>query len=225
MSGPVPPQPKPRFFASPAAFGRWLAANHQAKTELLVGYWKVGTGKPSMTWAQSVEQALRYGWIDGMRRSLGEESYCIRFTPRKPRSHWSNVNVRMAKALLADGRMAPAGRAAFEARDRKAAGRAHYEQRQVTMPVAMARALKADRQAWADFQGRPAGYRKAVTWWIVSAKRDETRARRMQQLVESSKAGEFVRGWVWSSAAKRARNRKSGDAGAVRRPAPSGKSA
>jgi uncharacterized protein YdeI (YjbR/CyaY-like superfamily) len=107
---------KPRFFRSPEAFGAWLEANHAKAREVTVGYWKVGTGKPSMTWAQSVEQALRFGWIDGVRHSLGDESYCIRFTPRKPGSHWSNINVRLAKRLQAEGRMTEAGLAAFRAR-------------------------------------------------------------------------------------------------------------
>lgn len=189
---------EPRFFRSPEAFGKWLAANHAKAAEVIVGYWKVGTGRPSLTWAQSVEEALRFGWIDGVRRSLGDESYCIRFTPRKPGSHWSNVNVRTAKRLVAEGRMMPAGLAAFAARDKARTGQAHYERASVAMPAKYLRVLKADRAAWADFQARARGYRKAVAAWISGAKREETRERRFQQLLAASREGRFVRGWVWA---------------------------
>lgn len=202
----MPGPPKPRFFASPEAFARWLAANHGKKADLLVGYWKVGTGKPSLTWAQSVEQALRYGWIDGVRRSLGEASYCIRFTPRKRGSHWSNVNVRTAQRLVREGRMSPAGLAAFKARDPKRTGQGAYAQRDpVPLPPAAVRVLKADQAAWSDFQARPPHYRKAIAWWIASAKREATQAGRIQQLLESSRRGVTVRGWDWDAKARAAR--------------------
>jgi uncharacterized protein YdeI (YjbR/CyaY-like superfamily) len=203
----VPSAPgRPRFFVSPEAFGKWLAANHSKRSELLVGYWKVATGKASMTWAQSVEQALRYGWIDGVRRSLGEDSYVIRFTPRRRGSHWSNVNVRMAKRLVQEGTMAPAGLAAFKARSPARTGQGSYAQRKpVPLPAAAVRALQADKAAWADFQARAPHYRKAIAWWIVNAKREETRERRIQHLVESSREGKVVRGWEWGAKARAAR--------------------
>lgn len=202
----APSVPKPRFFASPETFGRWLEANHGKKAELLVGYWKVGTGKRSMTWAQSVEQALRFGWIDGVRRSLGDESYCIRFTPRKRGSHWSNINVATAKRLVKEGRMAPAGLQAFEARDPARMGQGAYAQRTpVPLPPEAMRVLKADAGAWADFQARPPHYRKAIAWWVANAKREDTRQRRIQQVLEASRRGVTVRGWDWDAKARAVR--------------------
>lgn len=198
----MPPAAKPRFFAKPEAFGRWLQANHARRPDLVVGYWKVGTRKASMTWAQSVEQALRFGWIDGRRWSLGEEAYAIRFTPRKPGSHWSNINVRTARRLAAAGEMAPAGLAAFAARTAARTGRAHYERRAVPMPASCLRALKADPVAWADFRQRPPGYRKAVAAWLAGAKREATRGRRLNSLLASSRAGRLVPGWEWGRKSK-----------------------
>src|SRR5919106_474060 len=121
------PSAEPAFFASPEGFGAWLRRNHAREPALLVGYWKVGTGRPSMTWAQSVEQALRFGWIDGVRRSLGPDSYSIRFTPRKARSTWSAVNIKRMGELIEAGRVAPAGLAAFEARTDDRSGIYSYE--------------------------------------------------------------------------------------------------
>jgi uncharacterized protein YdeI (YjbR/CyaY-like superfamily) len=179
----------PRFFPSPAAFDAWLARNGGKRKELVVGFWKVATGKPSMTWAQSVEVALRHGWIDGIRRSLGKESYCIRFTPRRPGSHWSRINITLARRLMAEGRMTEAGRKAFAARTIERSERRSFGQQVVRMPPALRRAFQADAPAWAHFQTRPPGYRKTATWWVVSAKREETRARRFQRLVAASRQG------------------------------------
>lgn len=184
---------KPRFFRNPEAFGKWLEANHAKANELLVGYWKVHTGKPSLTWAQSVEQALRFGWIDGVRHSLDEERYTIRFTPRKATSNWSLVNVRTMERLLAAGLVAPAGRAAFERRTAARTGVYSAEQQQETrLTAAEARLLEADAAAWSDFQARPPSYQKAVRWWIASAKKPATRARRVATLLACSRAGEPV---------------------------------
>lgn len=200
----MPPAAKPRFFTKPEAFGRWLQANHARRSDLVVGYWKVGTGRPSMTWAQSVEQALRFGWIDGRRWSLGEDAYAIRFTPRKPGSHWSNINLRTAKRLAAAGAMAPAGLAALAARSAARTGRAHYERARVVMPADCLRALKADPAAWADFQARAPGYRRAIAAWLADAKRQATRDRRLHSLLASSRAGRLVPGWEWGRKAKAA---------------------
>ena len=185
--------PKPRFFATPQAFGKWLEANHAKATELVVGYWKVHTGRPSMTWAQSVEQALRFGWIDGIRRSLDGDSYTIRFTPRKATSIWSLVNVRTMERLLAEGKVSAAGKAAWARRRPDKTGVYSAEQRAAArLSAAETTAFKADRAAWADFAKRPPSYRRSCLWWITSAKRPETRARRLATLMSCSAQGVHV---------------------------------
>lgn len=199
----MPAATKPRFFANPAAFGAWLAKNGATRSELVVGFWKVGTGKPSMTWAGSVEQALMHGWIDGVRRSLGDEAYTIRFSPRKPTSGWSNVNVRIAKRLLAEGRMAPAGQRAFEARRRDQAPRAAYEQAKAPrLGPAEARRFKADAAAWRWFQASAPSYQRTCSWWIMSAKRPETRTSRLERLILHAGKGEILPQYRWSKAKK-----------------------
>jgi uncharacterized protein YdeI (YjbR/CyaY-like superfamily) len=199
----VPASGKPRFFATSAAFRGWLAKHHGSRDELLVGFWKVGSGKPSMTWSASVEQALAHGWIDGVRRSLGDEAYCIRFTPRKAGSHWSANNVVTAKRLIAQGRMTPKGAAAFKARRADRTARASYEQRAAArLAPAETRALKADAKAWAWFRQSPLSYQKACRWWIVSAKKPETRERRLRLLIDSSREGHVVPQYLWSKSAK-----------------------
>ena len=194
---------KPRFFARPEEFGAWLAGHGASAPELLVGYWKVGSGKPSMTWAESVEQALAHGWIDGRRHSLGPDAYAIRFTPRKPGSHWSAVNVATANRLLAAGRMSPAGRAAFAARRAERTAQASYEQRKAAKLAGDdLRQLKADAKAWAWFRAAPPSYRRACAWWVQSAKRPETRRRRLGLLVKHSAKGETLPQYRWAKAAK-----------------------
>lgn len=184
--------PEPVYFPSAAAFGRWLAANHAKATHLWVGYHKVGSGTPSLTWPESVDEALCVGWIDGVRKRVDATRYTIRFTPRKPGSHWSAVNVRRVEALKAEGRMRPAGLAAFARRREDPTEGYSYERRPHDLPPEYARLLKADREAWAFFHGAIASYRRACAWWVVSAKREETRARRLAQLIAHSKAGRFV---------------------------------
>jgi uncharacterized protein YdeI (YjbR/CyaY-like superfamily) len=181
----------PRFFATPAAFRAWLHAHHDRETELLVGFHKKGSGKPSITWPESVDEALCYGWIDGIRRSLGEESYTIRFTPRKPGSNWSNVNIAKVAALLEAGRMMPAGIAAWERRDPKKSGAYLFERGDAaTFDAEAERRFKRSRRAWAFFQAQPPGYRRLVTHYVTSAKRAETRERRLTTLIECSARGE-----------------------------------
>jgi uncharacterized protein YdeI (YjbR/CyaY-like superfamily) len=183
----------PTFFAGPAEFRRWLELNHDRERELVVGFWKTSTGKPSMTWAQSVDEALCFGWIDGVRRSLGDESYTIRFTPRRRGSVWSAVNVRRARELIELGRMTSAGLKAFEARRANRSGIYSYEQRSTELPEPYAEGLRANAAAWEFFQSRPASYRKAAMWWIVSAKKEETRLRRLTMLIEDSARGRTVK--------------------------------
>jgi uncharacterized protein YdeI (YjbR/CyaY-like superfamily) len=181
----------PRFFATPAAFRAWLDDHHDRETELLVGFHKKGSGKPSITWPESVDEALCYGWIDGVRRSLGEESYTIRFTPRKPGSIWSNVNIAKVKALQAAGRMMPAGLAAWDRRDPKKSGIYLFERSDaVAFDADAERQFKRSRGAWAYFMAQPPGYRRLATHYVTSAKRPETRERRLAALVDCSARGE-----------------------------------
>ena len=185
---------QPLFFASPEAFRRWLAKHHESETELLVGFHKVHTGKPSLTWRQSVDAALSYGWIDGLRRSLGHESYTIRFTPRKATSIWSNVNTRRVAELTQLGLMAPAGLAAFERRDPKRAGIYSFEAqgpaREIALDAKDEKAFRARKKAWAFFESQPPGYRRIAVKWVTSAKREETRGRRLAELIADSANGQ-----------------------------------
>jgi uncharacterized protein YdeI (YjbR/CyaY-like superfamily) len=184
----------PTFFAEPADFRAWLAENHERAAELWVGFHKKATGCPSITWPEAVDEALCFGWIDGIRRSLGDASYMIRFTPRKPRSTWSAVNIARAKELVAEGRMQPAGLAAFEARSDDRSAIYSYEQRHdAKLAPEQEREFRANPRAWEFFQGQPTSYRKTALWWVVSAKREETRARRLRTLVEDSANGRRLR--------------------------------
>jgi uncharacterized protein YdeI (YjbR/CyaY-like superfamily) len=181
----------PRFFATPGAFRGWLDAHHDRETELLVGFHKKGSGKASITWPESVDEALCYGWIDGVRRSLGEESYTIRFTPRKPASIWSNVNIAKVAALLEAGRMMPAGIAAWERRDPKKSGIYLFEHSNpVSFDAEAERRFKRSRRAWTFFQAQPPGYRRWATHYVTGAKRPETRERRLTVLIDCSARGE-----------------------------------
>lgn len=180
---------KPRYFKSAAGFRAWLAAHHASETELVVGYHKVGTGEPSMTWAESVDEALCYGWIDGIRRRVDEARYCIRFTPRRPTSIWSAVNIRRVAALEKAGRMRAAGRRAFAARRENRSGVYSFEQRAAGLDAAGEAAIRRNRKAHAYWRGEAPSYRKAASWWVMSAKRPETRARRLAQLIADCAAG------------------------------------
>lgn len=182
-----------KYFATPAAFRRWLARNHAGKKEQWVGFHKRATGKPSLTWPESVEVALTYGWIDGVRQSVDAERYRIRFTPRKPGSIWSAINVRTAKRLIAGGEMAPAGLAAFEARrDDRTAVYSFEQRKEAKLPPPMLRALRADPKAWAFFESQPPWYRRTASFWVVSAKKEETRERRFAQLLADSAEGRTI---------------------------------
>jgi len=184
--------PKPTFFATPADLNRWLKRYHATAHELWVGFHKRATGMPSLTWPESVDEALCYGWIDGVRKSLGADSYMIRFTPRRPGSHWSRINLTKARALIAQGRMRPAGRTVFDGRDRAKANQYSFENRPKNLPPAYLRLLKAEPDAWAFFQAQPPGYRRTCAWWIVSAKQEATRRRRLAKLIEDSARGRRV---------------------------------
>ena len=181
---------KPQFFATPADLCAWFAKHAATEQELLVGYYKKGTGKPSVTWPETVDEALCVGWIDGIRRSLDTDSYTIRFTPRKPTSIWSAVNIARVKALQAEGRMTAAGLAAFEKRADERSAIYAYEQRyNATLEAAEEKHFKANKTAWAWFQAAPPSYRKTALHWVVSAKRPETRQKRLLTLIEDSANG------------------------------------
>ncbi len=177
------------FFRSPAAFRRWLQKHHAMTGELVVGYYKKDSGKASITWPESVDEALCVGWIDGIRRSLDESSYSIRFTPRKPQSTWSVINIRRVQVLSLEGRMLPAGLKAFEARRENRSGIYSYEQRGEQLVEPYARIFIRNKVAWDFFQAQPPGYRKQANWWVVSAKKEATRLKRLQQLIEASERG------------------------------------
>jgi len=180
---------EPTFFATPEDFRAWLEAHHETEAELLVGFHKKASGRPSITWPESVDQALCYGWIDGVRRSLGDDSYTIRFTPRKQRSNWSAVNVRRVGELTELGLMRPAGVAAFERRSDDRTAIYAYEQRKTAkLDAEQERRFRANSGAWKWFQAQPAGYRRTASYWVISAKRPETRQRRLEQLIADSTA-------------------------------------
>ncbi len=181
------------FFPTPASFRKWLRRNHATVPELWVGYYKKQTGKPSLTWPESVDEALCFGWIDGIRKSIDAESYRIRFTPRRRASIWSAVNIKRVQILTNEKRMQPAGRAAFAARVEKNSGIYAYEQRSEPLPDLSAAAFKKNRRAWAFFEAQPPFYRKTISWWIVSAKQEDTRQRRLQKLIAASARGERLR--------------------------------
>jgi uncharacterized protein YdeI (YjbR/CyaY-like superfamily) len=191
----MPPTPKGgkpahvRFFKSPAALRTWFAKHHDTATELQVGYHKKHTGTPSITWQESVDEALCVGWIDGVRHALDDATYTIRFTPRRPGSTWSAINIRRVAALEAEGRMRPAGRRAFEARTTAKSGIYAYENRPADLPEPYAGAFRRHAKAWAFFESLPAGYRRTLTWWIVSAKQDATRDARLRKLIDASARG------------------------------------
>ena len=179
----------PRFFPTPAHFRRWLSKHHDSEDELWVGFYKKATGRPSITWPESVDEALCFGWIDGVRKSLDEEAYVIRFTRRRRGSHWSKVNLERVAALIEEGRMTPAGMAAYEARDPEKSGRYSYERERARFSREQEREFRSNADAWAFWQEQPPGYRKLTTHWVVSAKREQTRARRLARLIEDSANG------------------------------------
>jgi uncharacterized protein YdeI (YjbR/CyaY-like superfamily) len=181
------------FFETPAEWRAWLAEHHETETEVEVGFRKRATGLPSMTWSEAVDEALCFGWIDGVRHSVDETSYRNRFTPRRPGSSWSRVNIAKVEALTEQGRMQPAGVAAFEARTDARSGVYSFEQeRPAELAAEYEATLRADPAAWADFEARPPSYRRQVAHWIMSARREETRERRLAKLIESSAQGRPV---------------------------------
>ncbi len=181
-------------FDSPAAFRNWLKNQHADRDELWVGYWKKSTRHPSMTWEESVDEALCFGWIDGIRKRVDEEAYTIRFTPRRSRSTWSRRNIDRFEVLEAAGRVESPGAAAYAERTAENSGRYSFEQEvPATLTADYLMRLKLDDNAWADWQSRPPGYRKQVAHWVMSAKRESTRERRLAALIEDCAAGRKVK--------------------------------
>jgi uncharacterized protein YdeI (YjbR/CyaY-like superfamily) len=184
---------KPIFFETPNAFRAWLESHHATNREVLVGFHRVATRRPTLSWPQSVDVALCFGWIDGVRRRIDQRRYSIRFTPRRPGSTWSAVNVRRARELIEQGLMTPAGLTAYEARAPERTGIYAYEQRKsARFDPEFEKRFRANEEAWEYFQVQPPWYRTASTWWVMSAKREATRERRMEQLIERSAQGQAV---------------------------------
>lgn len=184
----------PIYFEDAAAFRRWLQAHAATAPELIVGYYKVGSGRPSLRWPESVDEALCFGWIDGVRRRIDDTAYQIRFTPRRPRSTWSAVNIARFQALQAAGRVTPAGERAFAQRIEEKSVVYSYEQAgPAELNAAEQRAFRRDPAAWRYFEGCPPGYRQTVLHWVTAARKPETRAARLARLVQACAAGERLR--------------------------------
>ena len=182
---------EPTYFENEADFRRWLEREHATAAELVVGFHKKSTGLPSIDWPQARDQALCFGWIDGVRKSLGDSAYTIRFTPRRKGSIWSRVNIERFKALKAAGLMTEPGELAYEEGKARTDHYA-YENEERSLSAEEEKAFRANAAAWKDFEGRPAGYRKVILFWITSAKRPETRAKRLATLIADSAAGRKV---------------------------------
>jgi uncharacterized protein YdeI (YjbR/CyaY-like superfamily) len=183
---------EPIFFGSAGEWRAWLEKSHAKAKEVVFGFHKVGTGRAGVTYQEALDEALAYGWIDGVRRG-GAEHWTIRFSPRQPKSIWSAVNIRRVGELTALGRMHPAGRAAFEARDPARQNRYSGENRNVTLVLEYERQFRADRRAWAWFEAMPPSYRRPATWWVMSAQKEETRQRRLATLIADSAAARKIK--------------------------------
>jgi uncharacterized protein YdeI (YjbR/CyaY-like superfamily) len=183
---------EPRFFRTAAAWRGWLEKNHDKQTELLVGFYKADSGKASITWPESVDAALCFGWIDGVRRRIDDAGYSIRFTPRKTRSIWSVVNINRIEELTKEGLMHPAGLRAFAAREQRCSGVYAFEQEDIRFEAAQEALFRANHAGWNFFQTQPAWYRRTATWRVVSAKKEETRVMRLAQLIADCSAGRTI---------------------------------
>jgi uncharacterized protein YdeI (YjbR/CyaY-like superfamily) len=180
----------PIFFVKPVAFGAWLEKHHQTKREQWVGFYRKASGRPSITWPEAVDEALCYGWIDGLRKTIDAESYKIRFTPRRPTSNWSASNIRRMEELMREGRVRPAGIKAFQKRVPKRSGIYSYENRKsATLSAGARKRFHANLVAWKFFQRQPTSYRQIAIWWVVSAKRPQTQQDRLRKLIALSKVG------------------------------------
>jgi uncharacterized protein YdeI (YjbR/CyaY-like superfamily) len=191
--------PEPIFFEDPDALRDWFAEHADAETELWIGLWKKHTGRAKLTWTLAVDEALCVGWIDGVMRRIDDERHMQRFTPRKRGSNWSAVNIKKVAKLEAEGRMQPAGRAAFEARSEERSAIYSYERKAAKFTPEQDAQLRANPDALADFESRPPSYQRTATYWVTSAKREDTRARRLAQLIEDHGAGRMLKQYRWSA--------------------------
>jgi uncharacterized protein YdeI (YjbR/CyaY-like superfamily) len=188
-----PTTAEPIFFPTPGAFGKWLKKNHATSREQWIGFYRKASGRPSITWPESVDEALCVGWIDGLRKTIDAESYKIRFTPRKKESNWSAVNIARVKELTKQGRMQPAGLKAFALRKAEKSGIYAYENRKTAvLDKAAEKQFRSHRKAWDFFQSQPAGYRQLATWYVVTAKKEETRRARLEKLIAASEGGRRI---------------------------------
>jgi len=179
----------PTFFASAADLRQWFEKNHTSAEELWVGYYKKASGQPSITWPESVDEALCFGWIDGIRKRVDDVSYKIRFTPRRKGSVWSNININRVETMVKEGRVRVNGLKAYNARRENKSGIYSYEQRRDQLEEPYNSLIRKDEAAWKFFEAQPPSYRKAVGWWVVSAKQEETRLKRLQKLIDLSASG------------------------------------
>jgi uncharacterized protein YdeI (YjbR/CyaY-like superfamily) len=184
----------PIFFKGPAEYRAWLEKNHEKATELWIGFWRKSTGKPSLTWQECVDQSLCFGWIDGIRKTVDAHSYKQRVTPRRATSMWSQINIKRVGELTAAGKMRPAGRAAFEKRDPNKTYSGEMLSDRLALGPTYEAQIRKNRKAAAFWDAQPAGYRKLAGWYVMSAKREETRQRRLTILIKDSAAGRRLAG-------------------------------
>jgi uncharacterized protein YdeI (YjbR/CyaY-like superfamily) len=183
---------KARYFRSAAEFRQWLEANHGTATEIWLGFYKKGSGRRGITSAEALDEALCFGWIDGVRHGVDAERYANRYSPRTPTSYWSEINTKRGLELIEEGRMRPAGLAAFERRDVARTKAYSFEQKTAALSPEQERAFRRNRSAWRFWEAQPSGYRRTASWWVISAKREDTRARRLSALIEHSARGERI---------------------------------
>jgi uncharacterized protein YdeI (YjbR/CyaY-like superfamily) len=181
-----------KFFKTPNELRKWFEENHSKKQEQLIGFYKKDSRKPSITYAEALDEALCFGWIDGVRKSIDEESYMIRFTPRNPKSYWSAVNTKNVERLKKLGRMHLSGIKVFESRDKEKSEKYSFERETVILDQQYEKKIRANKKAWEFFQSMPPSYKKLSALWIMSAKQEETRLRRLEQLIRDSENGQKI---------------------------------
>ena len=177
---------QPVFFENQSEFRKWLEKNHLNETELVVGFYKVSSGKPSMTWSESVDQAICFGWIDSIRKTVDSESYCIRFTPRNPKSIWSEVNIKKVESLLEKGLMAPKGLELFTNRKEDKSSLYSYENKPVELPTEFRKRLESNKEAFEFFDKQSNSYKRTAYFWVLNAKLEKTRIDRLEKLIQKS---------------------------------------
>ncbi len=184
---------KPTYFKTPQDFRKWLLQHHDKETELMVGFYKVSSNRPSITWSESVDQAICFGWIDGVRKSIDDERYCIRFTPRKPTSIWSGVNIKKVEELTSKGLMHPPGSEAFKKRKENKSRIYSYEKVPAIFSKEFEKKFKSNKKAWQYFIAHPSSYTRTATHWVMSAKREATRLKRLEELIQDSLEGRKIK--------------------------------